>query len=368
LLVAALPAMAAEIIEVRVGKHPEFTRVVFELDRAAGYRIERSDPSSESAGLVVSLEATSAPMVIDSSKSLIEQVAIEPAGSRSVARVRLSKGGLRLKEMILTNPPRIVLDVLNDQAVVARETAPAPVEPEASDTDAAFAEVVAEIPVEVEVVEVEVEPVVVTPEPQPVIERELIEDPVVMEVADEADEAFGEDPQMAAGLEPSISIPAEELTDEYEVAEVESETIDPIEEPVPVRPTPMVAKTSVSDDTSNEDGDGWMTWALVGAGAVFLLLGGVLVARRRGAIDDEFDDDDDSDGYASADAREEADVDTVVEAVGENPFSGLAEDDSSMEIADRDESTTPPGVTGDGDAATVSFSIDEDDEESHGNR
>lgn len=34
-------AAAAEIIEVRVGRHPTFTRVVFEMDTPAGYRIER---------------------------------------------------------------------------------------------------------------------------------------------------------------------------------------------------------------------------------------------------------------------------------------------------------------------------------------
>jgi len=156
LLASALPAWAAEIVEVRIGRHPEFTRVVFELDRAAGYRIERSDPSMDVAELVISLEATSIPRSIDSSKSLIEQVEIQPMGSRSVARVRLARDGLRLKEMILTNPPRIVLDVLNDVSPVpsvARTSpppvAPTPVEPGPSASDEkAFDEVVAQIPVE----------------------------------------------------------------------------------------------------------------------------------------------------------------------------------------------------------------------------
>ena len=49
-------SITAEVVEVRVGRHPEFTRVVFELDRAAGYRIERSDPSSDVHELVVSLD------------------------------------------------------------------------------------------------------------------------------------------------------------------------------------------------------------------------------------------------------------------------------------------------------------------------
>ena len=74
LLVIALPAFAAEIVEVRVGKHPTFTRVVFELDRSAGYRIERSDPATGVAELVVSLEASPIPRSIKPSKSFIELV------------------------------------------------------------------------------------------------------------------------------------------------------------------------------------------------------------------------------------------------------------------------------------------------------
>ncbi|MBK7949964.1 MAG: hypothetical protein IPK00_14725 [Deltaproteobacteria bacterium] len=124
-------AIAAEVVEVRVGRHPDFTRVVFELDRAAGYRIERSDPSSKNAELIVSLEAGSIPRRIQSSKSFIEQVVVEPSGGRSIARIRLAQGGLKLKEMILASPPRIVLDVISESAAksgvttaAAKSTAP----------------------------------------------------------------------------------------------------------------------------------------------------------------------------------------------------------------------------------------------------
>ena len=78
LLLSASGATAAEIVEVRVGRHAEFTRVVFELDRQVGYRIERSSPTADASELVVSLEATSIPRRIQSSSSLIEQVEVEP--------------------------------------------------------------------------------------------------------------------------------------------------------------------------------------------------------------------------------------------------------------------------------------------------
>jgi len=118
LLAGVSQAWAAEVVEVRVGRHPEFTRVVFELDRSAGYRIERSDPSSKESELIISLEAGSIPRRIQSTKSFIEQVVVEPNGTRSVARIRLARGGLRLKEMILASPPRIVLDVIDDKVTL----------------------------------------------------------------------------------------------------------------------------------------------------------------------------------------------------------------------------------------------------------
>ncbi|HPG25549.1 MAG TPA: hypothetical protein PLW10_07950 [Myxococcota bacterium] len=125
LLVAAAPSWAAEVVEVRVGRHPEFTRVVFELDRAAGYRIERSDASAGAPELIVSLEASSIPRRIRSQKTFIEQVEVEPSGRRAIAHIRLAKDDLRLKEMILANPPRIVLDLSSDAPVVAA-TRPTP--------------------------------------------------------------------------------------------------------------------------------------------------------------------------------------------------------------------------------------------------
>ncbi len=185
LLVVALPAVAAEIVEVRVGKHPTFTRVVFELDRSVGYRIERSDPATGVAELVVSLEASSIPRSMKASKSFIELVEVEPQGGRSVARVRLSQEGLRLKEMILANPPRIVLDLWNDTPAIASvaktKPAPAPSEPGNSEDDA-FDAVVAQI---------DLEPIqeAFEPEPAPVVEIEPADDRYVASII-EATEAI----------------------------------------------------------------------------------------------------------------------------------------------------------------------------------
>jgi len=101
----ALPAWSANVKDVRVGRHPEFTRIVFELDEQAGYRIKRSDRD-----LVVTLEATSGPWTLGRSGG-IESVKVERSATHSIVRIRLRENGLRLHEMILANPPRIVLDL-----------------------------------------------------------------------------------------------------------------------------------------------------------------------------------------------------------------------------------------------------------------
>ena len=105
-------AMASEIVDLRIGSHPEFTRIVFELDRPTGYRIERASPSPGVSELVVSIDATSIPRKVQNKDALIGLVTITPRGKGSSAEIRLAREGLRLKEMILSSPPRIVLDIL----------------------------------------------------------------------------------------------------------------------------------------------------------------------------------------------------------------------------------------------------------------
>ena len=204
--VTAQRADAAEIVEVRIGKHANYTRVVFELDRAAGYRIERADPTSDVAELVISFEASSIPRRIKSSKSLITQVEVEPSGPRSIARIRLVQDGLRLKEMILASPPRIVLDVLSDVKPTASvataakpKPAPAPKEKEEavpSFDEPKFYDIVAQIPAKAKSAPAAV--------PTPVVESVVVEpEPVVAAPVEPT-------PQIEVADEPSTSTPIEE--------------------------------------------------------------------------------------------------------------------------------------------------------------
>lgn len=101
---------AAVLAEVRLGRHPGFTRVVFELDEPSGYRLER--PREGGAPQVrVILEAESPPRIVEGRGDLVRSVEVKPAGERSEAVVTLATGNVHVTEMILTAPPRLVLDL-----------------------------------------------------------------------------------------------------------------------------------------------------------------------------------------------------------------------------------------------------------------
>ena len=115
-------AWAAEVVDLRVGVHPDYTRVVFELDRPAAYKIERGRGQSE---LVVTLEAGSIVREVEASKGLIGRMTLVPTAKGSKARIKLLGKGLNLKEMILANPPRIVLDISGSKPKAAGSPAAA---------------------------------------------------------------------------------------------------------------------------------------------------------------------------------------------------------------------------------------------------
>ena len=111
-LVAVAPAWSAELVEIRIGEHPAFTRVVFEFDAPTGYRIERRAKGAAATAIVVTLDAASRARSIASSSPGVEAVWVEEGFERAVVHIIARKPGLPIKEMILTDPPRIVLDLM----------------------------------------------------------------------------------------------------------------------------------------------------------------------------------------------------------------------------------------------------------------
>jgi hypothetical protein len=126
-LCSALPALAAQIKDVRVGVHPKFTRIVFELDGKAGYRVERSGTE-----LHITIEAMSSARSLRASGD-VRGVKVE-AGTQARANIALRDSGLRVREMILSDPPRIVLDVVKSESEVAAATVPKPAPKPAAQT------------------------------------------------------------------------------------------------------------------------------------------------------------------------------------------------------------------------------------------
>jgi hypothetical protein len=126
-LCSAVPALAAQIKDVRVGVHPEFTRIVFELDGKAGYRVERSGTE-----LHLTIEAMSSARSVRSSGD-VRGVKVD-AGTQARVSIALRDSGLRVREMILSDPPRIVLDVVKPKTEIAAATAPKPAAKPAAET------------------------------------------------------------------------------------------------------------------------------------------------------------------------------------------------------------------------------------------
>jgi len=118
-LAALLPAgaLASEVVDVRVGRHEGYSRVVIELDQAAGYRLEHD---AERGIFQVSVEASARPEILALATGAVERVEVEPAGQGARASIRLREKGARVREHLFSNPPRIVLDFRSPGDPVAR--------------------------------------------------------------------------------------------------------------------------------------------------------------------------------------------------------------------------------------------------------
>lgn len=363
-------AEAAEVVEVRVGRHPDFTRVVFELDSSAGYRIERSDPSAKESELIISLEAGSIPRRIQSSKSFIEQVVVEPSGTRSIARIRLARGGLRLKEMILASPPRIVLDVIaeNDGTTTAARpsstpavtktaaTTPArtpqapvkpavttPATPPAAKPTATIAKAAPTTkptptpaaspptpptPPRTRVLATTEDPDAKTPSPAPSpsasstpSDADAMADATRgnesgANAASEWNDGGAQDPTAAALADGSADGPG-------------SQDAAPADAEQP-KARPMMVKSSDSGaDSEAGEGGGLMTWSLAGLGLAVAAFGGLVVARRRRAsAEHDFVDDEVSD--ASDEGEEDEEEEESSTSASSNPFAELTGGSASL--------------------------------------
>jgi hypothetical protein len=253
LFLIAAPAQANRIIQIRVGNHPTFTRLVFEMDAFAGYQVERRAGTDGAEQLTVTLEASTPPREITSKSVGIESVLVAEGVDQAIAQIRLRKSGLQIKEMILSNPPRIVLDFVHSAAAVAEMTGdpyakPTPAEPKPAPKPTAVKVVEpkpAPKPAAVKVVEPKPAAVkVVEPKPAPkpaavkVVESKPTPKPAAVKVVEPKPAA---NPPVAKVVEPKpdpISIPVEPT---------------PSLQDAPVDPTPAPAEIAIVDSAQDSE-------------------------------------------------------------------------------------------------------------------
>ncbi|MGH0035843.1 MAG: hypothetical protein ACQGVK_12525 [Myxococcota bacterium] len=340
------PSEAARVLDLRVGRHAEFTRVVLELDTPAGYKIEHHEPVPGTSELVVSLEASGAAKKIVGAKRRIDSVSLEPAGpGRSVLRIRLSRQGLRLKEMILAGPPRIVLDVLGGEPETRTAKAPAPVPPKSAPAPEPGVEPEPAPPAPAEeaapaVAETVAEATPPTdsapsaaPEPEPAAEDAPLAHPEPVAAADpDTGEAVADETADTGDRADTGAFDEFGTAEEPESGELAMATPEERAAPSPT-PTPAArpARTPAPPAPAAEDGSLFSLQNMALAAAAILLVGGGLfVARRRSlansqtesAEGEEFGDDHPFAGFGEAEAApaadaeaEPAETDAVTETV-----------------------------------------------------
>jgi hypothetical protein len=215
LFLIAAPAQASRIVQVRVGNHPTFTRLVFEMDAFAGYQVERRAGKGGTEQLTVTLEASTPAREITSKSVGIESVQIAEGVGQAIAQIRLRKSGLQMKEMILSNPPRIVLDFVHSAAAVAELTG----DPYAKPTPAEPKPVVAKV-------------VAPKPAPKPAVAKVVAPKPAPK-------------PVVAKVVEPK---PAPKPAVAKVVAPKPAPKLDPVSVPVAPTPTPQDAPVAPSPE------------------------------------------------------------------------------------------------------------------------
>jgi hypothetical protein len=304
----ALPAWSATVKDVRLGRHPEFTRVVFELDEQAGYRVKRSHTE-----LVITVDAATKAWKFGRQGS-IDSVVVEAGDEQSVARIQLRQSGLRLQEMILANPPRIVLDLMHPAtAATAKPSTPKP---------------------KPAVKEPAPEPAVKKPAPTPVAQPAPKPVPKPEPAPKPAVEPPPPPPPSVAQPEPERSLEEDLLaappSSFVKAAEPEKPKVEPTPEPAkplvaPARTEPKPAKKKkkkVADTSPGLLRNPMVIGAAVAALIVVIAL--VVILRRRRAIPNDMDFDDMDDDESDAGEA------MAAEAAEEDDFFGDLDDSSAQ--------------------------------------
>jgi hypothetical protein len=108
----------ASLTDLRVGVHPDHTRIVIETDGAAPYVVDPTDRE-----VLVHVDAAATAEAVTAASPHLVWVKVEPTALGADVRIQL-KQPVEVKALVLTRPDRIVLDLYPQAA--AAEPLPAP--------------------------------------------------------------------------------------------------------------------------------------------------------------------------------------------------------------------------------------------------
>jgi N-acetylmuramoyl-L-alanine amidase len=111
-------APEASLVDLRVRSYPSFTRLVVETSQPAGWRIETRGPREARVRLVGVTASERAESIGD---GLVEDVRVERAGDDAVVRVAFDGGGVDVRGTALTDPPRLMIDLVRPGQATGRE-------------------------------------------------------------------------------------------------------------------------------------------------------------------------------------------------------------------------------------------------------
>lgn len=122
-LAVGSPSLAADLRDVRVGLNKDYTRVVLETDSKAAFTL-----SETSDAVTLQVQASARPQAVAAKGPHLAWVRVEPAGDGATVKLELRRPA-RVKQMVLTGPNRIVIDVYADDSAAAAPVAAAKPKP-----------------------------------------------------------------------------------------------------------------------------------------------------------------------------------------------------------------------------------------------
>ena len=303
----ATSSSAADIADLRVGDHADYTRVVLELSEAAGYRLVVPQEGGP-AEIVMQVNAAGRARLLATKSSLVREVSIDPAERGSTVRIGLSTTAVKISEMILSQPPRIVLDVRPSDPIAQTAAAGssqdtvAVVVPSLRQEAAAKTDPVPQVPAAMPPGDGSTS----AADTAPPIEPKLATDEIAVASAEAASDAETIGDAMADGVQ---------------AAEMAS---DPPPLPKAAPPRPPVIKTAKRPGSASAEAESepWLSRpVMVGVGVFAVVMMGWMFMRRRSAADDDplfpiisADDVDGDEVVATDESHESMAADDEVEA------------------------------------------------------